>query len=367
MVSWQRWFSIGLVLLAGCAAQRAQPRTAAAEAVQVPSDVVDPEATNYAYPYPVQTFKLTGQLQQLQMAYLDVAPTGTPNGRTVLLLHGKNFSAAAWASSIAFLTERGFRVIAPDQIGFGKSTKPVAYQFSFAGLATHTRALLASLGIEKSAVVGHSMGGMLAARYALIYPEHVDKLVLVNPIGLEDYAALTPYRSVDAWYEEELKQNPDKIREYQKTVYYAGTWSPAFEPLAKQQMNMTKHPEYARVAWCSARLYDMIVTQPVVHDLPRIRVPTGLIIGTRDKTALGKAFAKPEVAKTMGDYTQLGKRTRDAIPGAELVEIEGVGHIPQVEAPDRYRDALLKLLELGPAPVASASASASGVSAAPQP
>ena len=274
-----------------------------------------------------------------------MAPSAEPNGRTVLLLHGKNFSAAAWASSIAFLSERGFRVIAPDQIGFGKSSKPTAYQFSFAGLAANTRALLASLGIERCAVVGHSMGGMLATRYALAYPEHTERLVLVNPIGLEDYAALSPYRNLDDWYQDELKLNPDKIREYQKGAYYAGNWNAAYEALAKLQMNMTQHPDYARVAWCSARLYDMIFTQPVVHDLPRLTVPTGLIIGTRDKTALGKPFAKPEVAATMGDYTQLGKRARDAIPGAKLIEIEGVGHIPQVEAPDRYRDALLSLLE----------------------
>ena len=343
-----RQLAIGLWLLTGCAAQQAQqagPEAPAAQPVQVAATAVDPDASNYAYPYPVKVFEFESQLQHLRLAYLDVPPAGQPNGRSVLLLHGKNFSAAAWASSIAFLTERGFRVIAPDQIGFGKSSKPAAYQFSFAGLAANTRALLASLGIERSAVVGHSMGGMLAVRYALAYPEHTERLVLVNPIGLEDYAALSPYRSLDDWYQDELKQTPDKIREYQKNAYYAGQWSDAYEALAKLQMNMTQHPDYARVAWCSARLYDMIFTQPVVHDLPRLAVPTGLIIGTRDKTALGKNFAKPEVAATMGDYTQLGKRARDAIPGAKLIEFEGVGHIPQVEVPEPYREALLGLLE----------------------
>jgi len=349
MASVVRRYLIGVMLLTGCAAQQptpaAQKTTPAAQPVQVATDAVDPEATNYTYPHPVKFFEFDSQLQHLRLAYLDVAAVGQPNGRTVLLLHGKNFSASAWASTIAFLIERGYRVIAPDQVGFGKSTKPVTYQFSFSALASHTRALLASLGITRSVVVGHSMGGMLASRYALSYPEHVERLVLVNPIGLEDYSALTPYRSVDDWYKDELAQNPDKIREYQKKAYYAGNWSDDYEALAKLQMNMTKHPDYARVAWASARLYDMIFTQPVVHDLPRLAVPTGLIIGTRDKTALGKPFAKPEIAATMGDYTQLGKRARDAIPGAKLIELEGVGHIPQVEAADAYRDALLGLID----------------------
>lgn len=305
---------------------------------------MDPDGTQFEYPYPVQFFELEGKMPPLRMAYLDVVPA-QPNGRSVLLLHGKNFSAAAWATTIKLLSERGFRVIAPDQVGFGKSTKPTGYQYSFAALAQNTRALLAKLGIERSAVVGHSMGGMLATRYALQYPQNVEKLVLVNPIGLEDYSTLVPYRSVEAWYNDELKQTPETVIAYQRNAYYAGEWKPEYEALASMQMRMTKHPEYARLAWSSALLYDMIVTQPVLYQFPLLKVPTGLIIGTRDRTAVGKAFAKPEVASTLGDYTQLGKRARDAIPGAQLIEIEGAGHIPQVEAFDRYSEALTQLLQ----------------------
>ena len=339
---------LGCLLLPGCAAEPPRPTAPSAaltaEAKPAPAGAVDPEGTSYPYPYPVKLFELESQQQHLRMAYLDVAPQHA-NGRSVVLLHGKNFSAAAWASTIALLTQSGYRVIAPDQIGFGKSSKPAHYQYSFALLASHTRALLASLGLERTAVVGHSMGGMLASRYALLYPQHVETLVLVNPIGLEDYAAWVPYRSVDAWYADELKQTPDTIREYQRKAYYAGTWSDAYEQLAKLQMSMTLHPDYARVAWSSALLYDMIFTQPVVRDLPRLKVPVGLIIGLRDKTALGKNFVAPEVANALGDYTQLGKRTHDAIPGSRLIEIEGAGHIPQVEAFDRYSQALLQLLQ----------------------
>jgi pimeloyl-ACP methyl ester carboxylesterase len=338
--------SVALVLFSACRPQRPpeSPTIPPAKELAVANDAVDPDGTQFEYPYPVQFFSLDSKMPPLRMAYLDVAPA-QPNGRTVLLLHGKNFSAAAWASTIKLLSERGYRVIAPDQVGFGKSEKPPSYQYSFAALAANTRALLAKLGIERSAVVGHSMGGMLATRYALQYPQQVDKLVLVNPIGLEDYGTLVPYRSVEAWYNDELKQTPDTVIAYQRNAYYAGEWKPEYEALASMQMRMTKHPEYARVAWSSALIYDMIVTQPVLYQFPLLKVPTGLIIGTRDRTAVGKAFAKPEVASTLGDYTQLGKRTRDAIPGAQLIEIEGAGHIPQVEAFDRYSDALLQLLQ----------------------
>src|SRR3546814_16899547 len=129
-----------------------------------------PQLEGFTYPHPVQRFEFDSQQQKLSMAYMDVAATAEPNGRTVLLLHGKNFCAATWESAIAALAGAGFRVVAVDQVGFCKSSKPRRYQFSFGPLADNTHALLPSLRIERAVVVGHSMGGMLAARYALQYP-----------------------------------------------------------------------------------------------------------------------------------------------------------------------------------------------------
>ena len=102
------------------------------------------------------------------------------------------------------LVAAGYRVVAPDQIGFCKSTKPERYQYSFQQLAANTHALLASLGARSVVLIGHSTGGMLAARYALMYPDEVSALVLVNPIGLEDWKALgVPALTVDQWIERE--------------------------------------------------------------------------------------------------------------------------------------------------------------------
>ncbi len=88
----------------------------------------------------------------------------------------------------------------------------------------------------------------------------------------------------------------------------------------------------------------MIYTQPVVQDLPRLRVPTLLVVGLADRTAVGKALVPKEVAATLGDYPALGKRAAKAIPGARLVEIEGVGHIPHFEARERFEAVLLEFL-----------------------
>jgi pimeloyl-ACP methyl ester carboxylesterase len=334
--------------------QAQQPRAASAAAPSLagaapPSSAAtadprfDAELSAYAYPFPVRFLDLASQRETVKMAYMDVAPA-RPNGHTVVLLHGKNFPASYWEPTIRFLSARGYRVIAPDQIGFGKSSKPAHYQYSFQQLARNTNAVLDAVGAVRVSVVGHSMGGMLATRYALTYPERVEKLVLVNPIGLEDWKIVVPYRSIDQWYEQELKATPESVREYQRTSYYGGTWKPEYEKLIETTVGVLQHPDYPRVAWSSALTYDMVYTQPVVYEFPHLKVPTLLVIGQRDRTALGRASVSREVAATLGDYPALGKKTAAAIPGARLVEIPGVGHLPQVEAFEAYSQALADFL-----------------------
>ena len=111
---------------------------------------------------------------------------------TVLLLHGKNFNGYYWKGVIAALSSNGYRVVVPDQVGWGQSDKPNIH-YSFPLLAANTKKLLDTLGITKVHVVGHSMGGMLATRFALMYPATVDKLIYEDPIGLEDYKTFVPY------------------------------------------------------------------------------------------------------------------------------------------------------------------------------
>src|SRR5690606_3782877 len=104
------------------------------------------------------------------------------------------------------------------------------YQFSFSALARNTMDLLDGIGVERFAVVGHSMGGMLATRVALEYPARAEALVLVNPIGLEDYRKLAGYRTIEENYAAELATTPEDIRAYQQENYFAGNWKPEYDP-----------------------------------------------------------------------------------------------------------------------------------------
>jgi pimeloyl-ACP methyl ester carboxylesterase len=302
-----------------------------------------PELEGFEYPYPVKYYAFKSQGRDLRMAYLDAAPIGTPNGRTAVLMHGKNFCAATWEGTIKALTGAGYRVIAADQIGFCKSTKPQAYQFSFHQLAANTRALLDSAGVGKVTVMGHSMGGMLATRFALLYPDRVEQLVLANPIGLEDWKTKgVPYQSADKWYESDLKTSADSIRAYQKATYYVGTWKPEYDKWVEMQAGMYRGPGKEIVAWNSALTYDMIYTQPVFYEFGLLKVPVLLLIGERDNTAIGKALAPEPLRKELGVYSKLGKELAARIPNATLVTFEDLGHSPQIQAPERFHEALLK-------------------------
>ncbi len=298
---------------------------------------------NIAYPFPVKELPLIIQGQKVFMAYMDLQPD-RHNGKTVLLLHGKNFSAIYWEQTANDLAKAGYRVVMPDQIGFGKSSKP-ELQYTFQLLAQNTKALLDALGVTRVAVLGHSMGGMLATRFALQYPEMTQKLILENPIGLEDWKTVVPYQSVDDWYASELTQDYQKMKAYQLEFYYGGNWKPEYEKWLAAPAGWTLHQNYPIVAKASALTYDMIFTQPVLYEFQNLKLPTLLIIGQRDRTALGKAKAPQAIQETLGNYPALGKLTAGRIPNAQLVALENVGHVPHIEAYDRFINPLLAFLQ----------------------
>lgn len=295
----------------------------------------------FSYPWPLHYHEFTSQNQPLRMGYMDVKPQQA-NGHTVVLMHGKNFCGATWESTITALRDAGYRVIAPDQIGFCTSTKPDAYQYSFQQLAQNTHQLLTNLNVDKAIIIGHSTGGMLATRYALMYPQQTEKLVMVNPIGLEDWKAKgVPWRSVDEWYQRELKTTADSIKAYEQKTYYMGRWKPEYDKWVDMLAGLNAGPGKEKVAWNSALLYDMIYTQPVYHEFKNLRVPATLFIGTGDTTAPGADGAPPEVQKTLGNYEVLGKEVSRLIPNARLVEYPSMGHAPQMEEPVKFHQDLL--------------------------
>ena len=180
----------------------------------------------------------------VRMAYMDMAPA-QPNGRTVVLLHGRNFPSSYWAPVIKTLNEAGYRVVVPDQIGFGKSSKPAA-DLHFDTLARNTIALLDHLQIARADIVAHSLGGMLGVRIARAYPDRISHLVLTAPIGLEDYRLYVPPTPTEKILENEDKLTADGYRKQLETNYSLKLPPDQVTPFIDARFNIKGSAEYPR-------------------------------------------------------------------------------------------------------------------------
>lgn len=271
---------------------------------------------------------------------MDVA-SAKPNGQTVVLFHGKNFNGYYWKDVIHFLTANGYRVVVPDQVGWGKSDKPNIH-YSFHLLAYNTKKLLDSLGIKKVSVIAHSMGGMLATRFVLMYPEMIHKLIYENPIGLEDYKTFVPYQTIEQQYEKEVNADYASLKKYQQSYY--PQWKPEYEQYLAAQVDVLNRPDSLQAAWANALTYQMIYEQPVLYEFKYVQAPTLMIIGQEDRTIVGKGLLSKEMIARHGQYPELGKWFHQQIKNSKLIALQGVGHIPHIQVPGVFEKNVLQFL-----------------------
>ena len=297
-----------------------------------PSDV-KPGSITYEevpYPYPVQFLPLTLYGQDVRMAYMDVPPAGQPNGRTVVLFHGMNFGGFYFAGPIDVLRKAGFRVVVPDQIGFGRSSKPII-PYNFHDMALNTRKLLESLGITRVDVVGHSMGGMLTARFSASYPDIVERAVIYNPIGLTDVRWGERWHTADDEYKRTMSATHDQL--YQAFYanirwYFPKAWKPEYEQYVRILYAPTLSGDWPRLAMVRSIYHQITYLDPVVHDWEHIKAKTLVLGGEMDGP----------------DFPKLAKHIADTIPNGQLALLPNLGHVPHVQAPDVFYKELMKFL-----------------------
>jgi len=314
----------------------ASPALAAETSTREPYGI---DLEGFAYPYPVNLFPVVNDGEQLRMAYMDVGATGQPNGRTVLLLHGRNFPSSYWAPVIKTLRDAGFRVVVPDQIGFGKSSKPSG-DLHFDTLARNTCALLDHLQVPQFDVIAHSMGGMLAVRIARAYPDRVAHLVLTAPIGLEDYRFYVPPLSTETIIETEDKLTADGYRKQLETNYALKLPADQVTPFVDSRFNVKGSADYPRWLRAFVASYQMIYREPVVHEIPLLSQPTLFVMGGDDHNAPGRPNAPEALRAKMGHNAELAQGLAKLMPDARAEVIPGTGHLVFLEARDKY-DALV--------------------------
>jgi pimeloyl-ACP methyl ester carboxylesterase len=277
------------------------------------------------YPHPVSYYSFTLEGHDVRMAYMDVAPLATPNGKSVILLHGMNFFGEAWAETVETLRKEGYRVVVPDQIGYGRSSKPILH-YSISTHASNTKRLIDHLGIRTTDVVTHSMGGMVASRFASSYPDSVGNLAMINQIGLTDARLQRPWRDTSEVYKAALARDYAEIVRGMRAYYV--NWKPEYMKYVRIHYGWIRSGEWPHMAMVRALQQQAIYSDPVVNDWPRIKARTLIIGGEKDGA----------------DYPGQARRVAETVQNGQLYVIPNVGHNPQFEAPELLYPPLLRFL-----------------------
>jgi pimeloyl-ACP methyl ester carboxylesterase len=154
-----------------------------------------------------------------------------------------------------------------------------------------------------------------------------------------------PYSDLGALRAEEARTNAASIRAYQLRNYYHGSWRPAYDRWVEMLAGQYSSADGDTVRDAQARLSDMIQTEPVAAELPRLSVPVTLIIGQLDATAFRAGAAPPARRVQVRTVPQAAEEAVKRIPAARIIRLEGLGHSPQVEAPAIFQKALLDSLD----------------------
>jgi len=288
------------------------------------------------YPYPVQFLKLERFDEPMRMAYMDIPARGTPNGQTVLWQHGMNFYSEAYTPSLNALADAGFRVLAVDRIGYGKSSKPVIpYNFNF--VAANMKALLDAVDVDEVALVGHSMGGMVVSRFAMLYPDITTHVVMVNQIGLTDQRQGRPWSDPFAG-ELGVSSYQSILRGHRR--YFPEEWPPAHLEFVRRQYGQTMSGEWPRLAMVRRLQGQMLYNDPVVYDWQHIDSKALVLAGEEDGL--------------IADFPRYARHVASELQNSAILLYPGIGHAPQIEIPERFHADLIRFLRSDPNEPASA-------------
>lgn len=262
--------------------------------------------------------------------YVELNPQGSP---TIVFVHGLGSYLKFWRYNLDHFAAQGYRVVALDMLGYGKSDKPSSFPYTMEAMADVVQALVAHLGVERPILVGHSMGGQTALSYAIRYPDAVAGLVLASPAGFEEF----PERE-EQWYRQAVRSS--FIRAADEDAIWGSVrhanfdrWRDDYAWLVEERVRVAKTPEFAAYAFANVRSIQGLADNDFVRDnLGHVKAPTVVIHGDADRLIPSPFFN--------------GGFTRDVMawgagqmPDATLVTLEGCGHTVQIDCHDDFNRA----------------------------
>jgi pimeloyl-ACP methyl ester carboxylesterase len=204
-------------------------------------------------------------------------------------------------------------------------------------MARNSKLLLDHLKIEKAMIVGHSMGGMLAARFATQYPAITERVVIYNPIGLSDGRFERPIGSIDEAYKRNLATTYQNIYAgiYRYFSHDPKAWKPEFEKYVRIRYAWTLSADWPRYAMVQSLIQQITYIDPVTDDWSHIQAPTLAFGGAEDNPRPG--------------FKDRMKFIADSVPNGKgrLLLLPGLGHVPHFEAPEKTYPPLIAFLKEG--------------------
>jgi pimeloyl-ACP methyl ester carboxylesterase len=253
--------------------------------------------------------------------------SGPAAGRPVVLVHGWGASAYTWRHQIPALAWKGYRAIAVDLKGHGLTDKPEGPgEYSLPAMLAHVREVLDALEVERPVMVAQSMTGALALELALEAAPRVDRVALVNPVGLCDMpiipvaAAVTSPRPAERFAPWLM---PRWTFSTGLRFCYGSPWRVS-ERAVDEYWAPTQFPGYARAM--RALVHEFRWPPLTEAQLASLRVPTLVVLGTRDRVVRG------------------ARSVAERLAGVRVAVVEGGGHAVNEEHPDRVNRALLDFL-----------------------
>jgi 2-hydroxy-6-oxonona-2,4-dienedioate hydrolase len=241
------------------------------------------------------------------------------SGPAVILLHGLGGDTSNWAATIAPLS-KAYRVIVPDQIGFGQSDKPLI-NYRVGTLVDFLDGFMKELKISRASLVGNSLGGWTAAAFALAHPDKVDRLILVDAAGYSLEKNVDP-RSLNLL-------NPstrEGVKQVLSVVFYNKEMFA--NPALTDQF--FAHKMAAGDGYTIQRFIDSIILNLDTLDntASGIKQPTLIVWGRQDALV----------------PLSIGERYHKDISGSQLLVIDKCGHVPQLEQSAQFNEGLLRFL-----------------------
>jgi pimeloyl-ACP methyl ester carboxylesterase len=266
-----------------------------------------------------------------EVAYVELNPEGK---KTLVFIHGLGSYLKFWRYQLDAFAQQGYRVIALDQLGYGKSDKPASFPYTMEAMADVVHELTRAVGAEKPVLVGHSMGGQTALSYAIRYPGDLEALVLTSPAGFEKFSW-----KEKAWFKRVMsttliKSSPEYGIWGSVAQGNFARWRPELEWLVEERVRVVPTPEFDAYSYAQVRSVQGLANNDFVREsLDKVTVPTLIVFGEDDRL-IPNPFLHGGTAREVMEYGHANIR------GSTLVGLLKCGHSVQLDCPEEYNTAV---------------------------